>query len=148
VPLTRPAQPLMEEEMRNTKKIGDVSEAKILAALLAKGYVVLKPFGDNERYDLVIEKDGKFSRVQCKTGWLTKSKNSILVSMKSVSSNGKNIRYYDTSQVEFFGVYYSKLDKCYLVPLVGLPEASFTLTFEERPYNGGPVPRIAKDFEL
>ncbi len=51
----------------NTKQIGEITEACILAILLKAGYVVLTPFGDNQRYDLVIERDGVFQRVQCKS---------------------------------------------------------------------------------
>jgi hypothetical protein len=46
----------------NSKIIGDVSEAAVIAALLKSGVNVLIPFGDRSRYDVVIEKDGKFER--------------------------------------------------------------------------------------
>ena len=52
----------------DTKRIGDVSQLMVEAALLVKGYSVLVPIGDNDRYDFVIEKDGDFKKVQCKTG--------------------------------------------------------------------------------
>src|SRR5437588_9066641 len=54
---------------QNNKTKGERSEAIIIAKLLEVGYGVLTPFGDNRRYDLVIEDaDGNFYRVQCKTG--------------------------------------------------------------------------------
>ena len=44
-----------------------------MAKLLEVGYGVLMPFGDNRRYDLVIEDaDGSFFRIQCKTARLMK----------------------------------------------------------------------------
>ncbi len=56
---------------QNNKTIGELSEAIIIAKLIEVGYSVLTPFGDNRRYDLVIEDaDGQFWRVQCKTGWV------------------------------------------------------------------------------
>lgn len=51
----------------NTKAIGEISEAVILAEFLRAGFPVLLPFGDNQRYDMVVEADGGFLRVQCKT---------------------------------------------------------------------------------
>lgn len=51
----------------HTKQIGDISEAMVAAVLLRSGRVILKPIGDNQRYDLVIDNNGKFLRVQCKT---------------------------------------------------------------------------------
>lgn len=53
----------------NSKAKGEVSQGQILA-LLRKGENVLTPFGDNQRYDLVVERAGTFVRVQCKTGRL------------------------------------------------------------------------------
>jgi hypothetical protein len=55
--------------MVNTKAIGEVSEAVILAEFLKAGFPVLLPFGDNQRYDMVIEVSGRFLRVQCKTAF-------------------------------------------------------------------------------
>jgi hypothetical protein len=41
----------------NTKEVGERSEAQIIAKLLRDGKnVVLLPFGDNQRYDLVLER--------------------------------------------------------------------------------------------
>jgi PD-(D/E)XK endonuclease len=42
----------------------------IMAALQAQGYAILVPFGENTRYDLVIDNGACLSRVQCKTGRL------------------------------------------------------------------------------
>lgn len=39
----------------NSKSIGERSEAMALAHFLQLGWVVLLPFGDNQRYDLVID---------------------------------------------------------------------------------------------
>src|ERR1700676_4668234 len=97
--------------MKNTKRIGDVTEAKILAALLAKGFIVLLPFSDNERYDLVIEKDNKFFKVQCKT---VKMHNGSLRASASSSSCGRWKDY--QGQIDYFGLYSPELDKCYLMP--------------------------------
>lgn len=135
--------------MRNTKKIGDVSEAKLLAALLAKDYVVLQPFGDNERYDLVIEKDSRFFRVQCRTGRLSKL-GTILVSTRSISSNGDRVRHYGEDEIDYFGVYCPELDKCFLVSMsvLGSHRCTFTLRVSPRKFNGGKPFRFAKDFEL
>ena len=53
--------------MANTKAIGEISEAMILAEFLKAGIPVLMPFGDNQRYDMVVEAGGQFLNVQCKT---------------------------------------------------------------------------------
>ena len=57
---------------RDSKSVGERSEAIIMSRLLQVGYMVLTPFGESSRYDLVIEDaDGGFWRVQCKTAWLS-----------------------------------------------------------------------------
>ena len=57
---------------RNTKAIGNFSEIMVRAALARAGYFIAVPLGDNNRYDLIAEKDNKLLRVQVKTGRLRK----------------------------------------------------------------------------
>lgn len=40
----------------------------ILARLVQAGKMVLVPFGENQRYDLLIDEGDVFVRVQCKDG--------------------------------------------------------------------------------
>ncbi len=54
----------------NPKAVGERSEAIILAALIQQGYVVSIPFGDNQRYDLLVDDGERILRVQCKTAYL------------------------------------------------------------------------------
>lgn len=63
---------------RHTQKTGDISEQAAVTRLLQCGYVVLQPIGQMHRYDLVIEDaEGKFWKIQCKTGWLNKDQSII-----------------------------------------------------------------------
>jgi PD-(D/E)XK endonuclease len=50
--------------------VGHRSEAAILSQLVRQGYRVLLPFGVNQRYDMVLDNDGRLLKVQCKTGRL------------------------------------------------------------------------------
>lgn len=69
----------------NKKALGERSQVFIIFKLLEHGYHVLTPYGDNTRYDLVIEDaDGTFWRVQCKTGWL--ESNGAYIEFKAASS--------------------------------------------------------------
>jgi PD-(D/E)XK endonuclease len=54
----------------NPSTKGEITEAMVLATLLKNGSKVLVPFGSSLRYDIVIENEGNFQRVQCKTGRL------------------------------------------------------------------------------
>jgi len=114
----------------NPKKTGERSEGMVLAALLRAGKVVLQPFGDNQRYDLVIDEGGTFVRVQCKTARLSRNKKALefATCSSSVHRKGGSRRDY-RGQADQFGVYSPELDKVFLVPVdeVGLRSATLRL---------------------
>ncbi len=99
-----------------TKQKGDIAVAALITALLKIGCSVLLPFGDRDRYDLVIDNNGKFSRVQIKAGRL--KGNTVKFSTHSVTTkNGKIVHASYQGQVEYFGVYCHEVNACYLVPI-------------------------------
>ena len=51
----------------NSKTKGQLSEAKVLYELQKHNIPVCIPWGDNERYDLVAEFNGKLNKIQVKT---------------------------------------------------------------------------------
>lgn len=51
----------------NTRQKGAVGVAKAIAYFADKGYVVLIPVSEAQRYDLVIEKNGDLQRVEVKS---------------------------------------------------------------------------------
>lgn len=55
-----------ESSELHRKTVGDITEAYVAARLLELGHTVLRPIGDNARYDLVFEADGVFKRVQAR----------------------------------------------------------------------------------
>ncbi len=101
--------------MKNTKAIGECAEAMVMAALLRARKVVLRPFGESQRYDLVIEENGVFSRVQCKAGRYRDGAVEFRATSNHYHRGGRARRY--AGEVEYFGVYCSELNKCYLVPI-------------------------------
>ena len=138
----------------NKKALGERSQAIIIFRLLEAGYNVLTPYGDNMRYDLVIEDaDGQFWRVQCKTGWI--EEDGALIEFATASS------YYHTragrtehgrkdyrGQIEYFAVYCPDTAKVYLVPIdhVGTTNAKLRLVPAKNKQEKHI--RWAKDYEL
>ncbi|HKU66438.1 MAG TPA: group I intron-associated PD-(D/E)XK endonuclease [Candidatus Baltobacteraceae bacterium] len=114
---------------RNTKRIGDISELRVMHDLVRAGYLVSIPFGEDRRYDIVIEKDGAFSRVQVKTGRL---RNGVIL-FNCFSSHahrgGASCRQY-LGEIEFFGVYCPQLDSTYLIPIDEMPVQAGMLRVE------------------
>ena len=131
----------------NTKEIGDISEAMVIAAFLKAGKNVLTPFGDKNRYDIVVENDGKFDRIQVKTA----RKHGEIVTFKLHSSTRQNGKKIDTpyqGQVEAFAAYCPETDKVYLVPISICGTALMTLRLSA-PKNGMKTKiRYAKDYEF
>lgn len=130
--------------MKDTKQTGDVSTAMILAALLRAGKNVLIPFGDRNKYDLVIEDSGKFIRIQCKTG-RTDLYGSIKFNLYSVVRDPirkKFVKKPYLETVDAYGIYYPVNNTCYLVPSkdLGTGEAHLRLTVGKR------EARMADDF--
>jgi hypothetical protein len=103
----------------NTKAIGDASQAHVLAALIRRGKRTLIPFGDNCRYDLVVEEDGQFLRIQCKTGRISRGAIAFAVASSQYHRGGKRRSY--AGEIDAFGVFCPDNHKTYIIPLVDLP---------------------------
>jgi len=106
------------DENYNPKEIGEMSVAQILAHLVSAGKTVLTPFGDNKRYDLVVEEDGKFYRIQCKTARF-KGDHIIFRTKSNNWNSGKNKNY--LGQIDLFAVYFREQNQVYLLDVNDCP---------------------------
>src|SRR6516162_6071730 len=103
---------LLGREKRDTNRIGEISEAAIITRFLQLGYVVLTPYGGNQRYDLVIEDaEGKFWRIQCKTGRIDEGSTKIQFRtvIQNVTGKNRQPRHYQV-QCDYFAVNCEKLN--------------------------------------
>jgi hypothetical protein len=136
---------------RHTQKTGDISEQAAITRLLQCGYVVLQPVGQMHRYDLVIEDaDGKFWKVQVKTGWVVEDEGIIMfasASSQNYTVKAKGWRGYK-GQADYFCVYVEELNRLYLIPVdeVGASKATLRLTPARNGQTKGV--RWARDYEL
>ncbi len=104
---------------RDTNNIGEISEAAIITRFLQLGYVVLTPYGGNQRYDLIIEDtDRQLWRVQCKTAWIDENDTVLKFDTANHNVTGKkrDWRHY-REQCNYFAVFCEKLGKIYLIPV-------------------------------
>lgn len=99
--------------MAITKQKGDIAEAFVTYLLKQNGFNVLIPWGEDNRYDLVTEKDGVFKRVQVK--YITPKNGTLNVSIRS--SNNYNIIHYSPKDVDIIAAYYPRKNKVYIIPL-------------------------------
>lgn len=138
---------VVEDEMRDDPKSkGERSEAMILARFLRAGKAVLLPFGDNQRYDMVIDDNGAFTRVQCKTGRL---ENGCVVfnACSSQAHRGRGKRGYK-GQADVFAVYSPELDKVFIVPVTLVGESVVSLRLAPAKNRQVKGVRLADSFEL
>lgn len=87
----------------STKAIGDITEAVVMGALPQAGFSVLVPWGENQRYDLVVETGGHFLRVQCKTGRVIQD--GSILAFSTASHDGHRARQSYRGQADLFAVY-------------------------------------------
>ena len=105
--------------LQNSKSVGDITQSQVMAALLRHGKNVLMPFGYNCRYDLVVEHDGLFFRIQCKTGRMERGAVVFAVASSQYHRGGKRQHY--RGQIDAFGVFCPENGKVYVVPIDDLP---------------------------
>ncbi len=132
-------------EREHPKTVGERTEAVVLARCLLRGEVVLSPFGDNQRYDLVLDRGGSFVRVQCKTGRLKGD----VISFQSCSRAGGKTRRGYLGQIEMFAVFCPENGKVYMVPVEAAAGNDTSLRVGPPPLSGQIKGiRFASDFEF
>ena len=122
----------------------------VMIALREVGYAVLVPFGENTRYDLVIDDGQQLARVQCKTGRLRDGavRFAVCSSYGHHMRPGKSRRDYH-GQVDYFGVHCPDTDAVYLVPIDDLTvRVQAALRVEPARNNQKCKVRIASDYEI
>jgi hypothetical protein len=134
------------------KVVGDRTTAVVLARLLEVFEIVLLPFGENQRYDLVVDDQGRMLRIQCKTGRLLNG----VIKFAACSTiyhhpnraSGQPYRHHYRGEADLFGVYCPETDGVYLVPVdeVGIRQGS--LRIEPTANNQASNVRWASQYEI
>jgi PD-(D/E)XK nuclease superfamily protein len=134
------------------KAVGDQTTAMVLARLVQSGKMVLLPFSENQRYDLVVDEGDRFVRIQCKTGRLRNGAiqfNACSFSYHHPNNHGTKPYMHDyRGAAELFGVYCSQTDGVYLVPVEAVGKRLGALRIEPTRNNQSKGVRWARDFEL
>jgi hypothetical protein len=124
------------ELMEHPKDKGDRSTLAIMAALREAGYALSMPFGENSRYDLVVDDGTRLTRAQCKTGRLREG----AVRFNTCSFYGHHPnpavpqRDYQ-GEVDYFAVYCPETAGVYLIPIEDIPPRRMGALRVEPPRN-------------
>ena len=101
-----------------SKDVGNITEVSCMLEFMKLGYPVLTPYGDCQRYDFVVEINGKFYRIQSKTANDAYIDEGYIV-FRCDNTTTKNRRVvhhsYDENEIDYFSTSYD--GKCYLVPV-------------------------------
>ncbi len=141
---------LLGKVKRDTNTVGEISESAIITRFLQLGYVVLTPYGGNQRYDLVVEDgEGQLWRIQCKSAWFAEENTVLRFSTANHTVTGQNRqpRHY-RGQCDYFAVYCDKLSKVYLISVDEVGTTNACLRLREPKTNHVKNIRWAKDYEL
>jgi PD-(D/E)XK endonuclease len=110
------------------KDIGDRTTLAVMLALRMAGLSVLVPFGENTRYDLVVDDGRQFLRVQCKTGRFRGGAVCFKVaSSYAHHSSARVARRGYLGQADYFGVFCPETGGVYLVPVADAPDTQVHL---------------------
>ena len=119
----------------NNKEKGNITELKCLLALKENGIDVSIPYGDNSRYDFVIDVNNKLFKVQCKSSHLTKY-NSYEFATCSNNWNNKRRKSYK-NEIDFFITDVDGI--CCLIPINDVGDrTSFALRKEKSEFSNNP----------
>lgn len=100
-----------------TKQKGNITEVETMLAFMKLGYTVLTPYGDCDRYDFLVEVNGKFLRMQSKTSSTENNGESIKFSCRSSTrKNGQVVHHqYSNDEIDYFVTSWE--GKVYIVPV-------------------------------
>jgi len=133
--------------VRDTTRLGDLAELEVTVALVRAGKRVLRPLSSGCRYDLVVdESDGRFTRIQCKSGVLHSGRITFRTSSMNASSPGRTYH----GEVDAFAVYCVETQAAYLVPMAAIETCRTMASLRVVPSANGQRAgiRLASDFRI
>lgn len=109
---------------------GQATEAIIKAELVSRGVSVLVPEYDNEPYDLAIEIDGTFHRIQAKTAFEATTDGAVRFRTRSVRTKGSGYeREGYEGKIDLFAVFAPTREEIYLIPIEDVGETQMTIRY-------------------
>ena len=126
------------------KTKGSIAESAVATQLMKEGWHVLVPYGENTRYDLVAERDGRFLRIQVK--YVTPNNGALYVNCQS--SNNWSVLPYTAKEIDLIAVYDAVSGQVYYVPICSIRKSAMLLRLDPTKNNQKAKVRFAKDFSV
>ena len=105
----------MKNELTSKEK-GNLTELQCLLAFYELGHKVSIPYGENCRYDFILDVNGTLLKIQVKTSRYV-SDEAFIFACRSTRKNNSSVGHqkYTKDEIDYFATYYN--NKCYLVPV-------------------------------
>lgn len=130
--------------MSKTKEIGIQTELLCATKLQSFGCQISIPFGDDCRYDLIVDYNNRLYRVQCKTSH-TKDNGATYHFNAHSTLWGKKVPYTE-DEIDMFATIVN--DRCYLIPIKSCPYKGMTLRTSKTKNNQSKGINYIEDFSL
>ena len=133
---------------QNTKTKGNKAEVSVLAEFVKNNIPVLLPFGDNEKYDLVIEINKEFKSIQVKHGRI---RNGCIIADIRHRIGVKRISYETYfNKIDIIAIWCEDNDKIYLVSVQDFGNKTHARLRIDNPKNNSCISKVywAKDYEF
>lgn len=133
----------------NSKKIGNIGEAKVLCKFVELGIPVYLPFGDNEKADLIAYFNGKLNRIQIKTSQKAENGKMVFDLTSSTEHRKNGVRHiYTEEEIDYFACYNISRDKIFLISIKDASNTSVTIRYEEPKNNQTLKIKFEQDYLL
>lgn len=101
----------------------------IAADLVRRGYKIAIPYGEDWDFDLIVCRNEKLERVQCKH---TRSDGQVVAvrcgSHSLTNGRVKARKHYTAATIDWLGVYDATTERCYYVPAVELGAGRYLMS--------------------
>lgn len=103
--------------MELTQVKGNLVELQCIMKFMSMGFECSTPYGNQAKYDILVDIGSEILRIQCKKSRWADDKNSIIFNSSSQTTNTqKTIRHkYTSGQIDYFATCWE--DKVYLIPV-------------------------------
>lgn len=118
--------------MVNTKRYGNIGEAMAISLFVKHGIPIAIPFGDNEKYDLIAEFNGKLNKIQVKTSISKAENGTVTFDVTSSSLHRKNVSKakYTKNDIDYFFCYNIETNKSFLIEAPETPVNMITIRID------------------
>lgn len=119
----------------NHTQIGDITEYRFALYCMEHNVPISKPMNNNLPYDFIIDINGQLLKIQVKTGYDNKTKESFMFNTRSTSKNYSEVTMKDyKGKIDGFITCYSSIpNKFFYIPIEKASKGNMVMYYGESP---------------